>query len=316
MLNTILQSETEVIENLILPDSVQKARFAEAVRHLADMDMQDIWRQMAEWIVWTGIKIVISLVIFYVARWALRRVVAFADRVMTLRSVEISLHSFLLTAIKTLGYVIIFITLVSILGFDSTTFVAMLASMGLAIGMALSGTLQNFAGGVMVLVLRPYRVGDYIEAQGVSGTVTNIQLFTTVVQTADKQTIYIPNNAISTSIINNYSTSTTRRCSWKISVSYGDDYDAIRDAMLMIIHRDGRALEEPAPYVRINALADSAVVVEARAWVKNPEYWDFYDTITEAFYKELPQHGAHFPYPQLDVHIASHSAANDRQSEN
>ena len=88
------------------------------------------------------------------------------------------------------------------------------------------------------------------------------------------------------------------------------------DAMLMIIHRDGRALEEPAPYVRINALADSAVVVEARAWVKNPEYWDFYDSITEAFYKELPQHGAHFPSPQLDVHIASHSAANDRQSEN
>ena len=138
MMNVFLQNNPEAIENLILPDSVQKARFAEAVRHLADMDMQDIWRQMAEWIVWTGIKIVISLVIFYAARWALRRVVAFADRVMTLRRVEISLHSFLLTAIKTLGYVIIFITLVSILGFDSTTFVAMLASMGLAIGMALS----------------------------------------------------------------------------------------------------------------------------------------------------------------------------------
>lgn len=303
MLNIFLQNNPEQIENLILPDSVQKARFAEAVRQLADLDVQDIWRQVVEWFVWTGIKIVISLLIYYIARWALRRVVAFADKVMTHRGVEISLHSFLLTAIKTIGYVVIFIALVSILGFDSTTFVAMLASMGLAIGMALSGTLQNFAGGVMVLVLRPYRIGDYIEAQGVSGTVVEITLFTTIVQTLDKKTIYIPNNAISTSIINNYSTSATRRCSWKVSVSYGDNYDTIREAMLAIIARDGRALADPAPYVRIDSMADSAVVVEARAWVLNSQYWDFYDAITEAFYKELPQHGAHFPYPQLDVHI-------------
>lgn len=303
MLNVLLQSDAEQLENLMLPDSVQKARFAEVVRQLSSMDMDDVWRQIMEWMVWTGIKICISLVVFYLARWVLRRVVAFADAVMTRRRVEVSLHSFLLTAIKTLGYVIIFVVLVSILGFDSTTFVAMLASMGLAIGMALSGTLQNFAGGVMVLVLRPYRIGDYIEAQDVSGTVTDIRLFTTIVQTADKQTIYIPNNTISTSIINNYSTSTTRRCSWKVSVSYGDDYDAIRAAMLAIINRDGRALPTPAPYVRINALAESAVVVEARAWVLNEQYWDFYDTVTEAIYKELPQHGAHFPFPQLDVHL-------------
>lgn len=303
MLNILLQSDAEQLENLMLPDSVQKARFAEAVRQLSSMNMEDVWHQIMEWMVWTGIKICISLFVFYLARWVLRRVVAFADAVMTRRRVEVSLHSFLLTAIKTLGYVIIFITLVSILGFDSTTFVAMLASLGLAIGMALSGTLQNFAGGVMVLVLRPYRIGDYIEAQNVSGTVTDIRLFTTIVQTADKQTIYIPNNAISTSIINNYSTSTTRRCSWKVSVSYGDDYDAIRAAMLAIINRDGRALPTPAPYVRINALAESAVVVEARAWVLNEQYWDFYDTVTEAIYKELPQHGAHFPFPQLDVHL-------------
>ena len=155
----------------------------------------------------------------------------------------------------------------------------------------------------MILVLRPYRVGDFIEAQGVSGTVASISLFNTVIYTTDKKTIYIPNNAISTSIINNYSTSTTRRCSWKVSVSYGDDYDAIRDAMYAIIKRDGRALATPAPYVRIDAMADSAIIIEARAWVSNAEYWDFYDAVTEAFYKELPSHGAHFPFPQMDVHI-------------
>ena len=304
MLNVFLQSDAAVVENLIVPDSIQKARFAEAITRLADEEfVRGIGGEMLNWLVWTGIKFLISLVIYYIGRWLLGKLVRIIDAVMARREVEVSLHSFILTAIKTLGYVLLVLIIVSVLGFNSSSFIAVLASMGLAIGMALSGTLQNFAGGVMILVLRPYRVGDYIEAQGVSGTVSSISLFNTVIHTTDKKTIYIPNNAISTSIINNYSTSTTRRCSWKISVSYGDNYDTIREAMYAIIHRDGRALETPAPYVRIDVLADSAVIIEARAWVLNSEYWDFYDAITEAFYKELPQHGANFPFPQLDVHL-------------
>lgn len=304
MLNVFLQSDAAIVENLIVPDSVQKARFAEAITRLADEEfVRGIGGEMLNWLVWTGIKFLISLVIYYIGRWLLGKLVRIIDAVMTRREVEVSLHSFILTAIKTLGYVLLVLIIVSVLGFNSSSFIAVLASMGLAIGMALSGTLQNFAGGVMILVLRPYRVGDYIEAQGVSGTVSSISLFNTVIHTTDKKTIYIPNNAISTSIINNYSTSTTRRCSWKISVSYGDNYDTIREAMYAIIHRDGRALETPAPYVRIDVLADSAVIIEARAWVLNSEYWDFYDAITEAFYKELPQHGVNFPFPQLDVHL-------------
>ena len=301
MLNNFLQTNT--VENIIVPDSIQKARFAEAVRQFSEMDMRDIWSQMLEWCIWTGIKIIIALLIFYVMRWILGRIVKVLDAVMTRREVEVSLHSFLLTAIKAIGYILIFVILVSILGFDSSAFIAILASMGLAIGMALSGTLQNFAGGIMLLVLRPYRVGDYIEAQGVCGTVAAIRLFTTIIHTSDKKTIYIPNNVISTSIINNYSTSTTRRCNWKVSVSYGDDYDKIREALLMIITRDKRILQEPTPIVRIDALADSAVIIEARAWVMNNDYWAVYDSVTEAIYKELPEHGAHFPFPQLDVHI-------------
>ena len=304
MLNVFLQSDAAVVENLIVPDSIQKARFAEALTRLADEEfVRGIGGEMLNWLVWTGIKFLISLAIYYIGRWLLGKLVRIIDAVMNRREVEVSLHSFILTAIKTLGYVLLVLIIVSVLGFNSSSFIAVLASMGLAIGMALSGTLQNFAGGVMILVLRPYRVGDYIEAQGVSGTVSSISLFNTVIHTTDKKTIYIPNNAISTSIINNYSTSTTRRCSWKISVSYGDNYDTIREAMYAIIHRDGRALETPAPYVRIDVLADSAVIIEARAWVLNSEYWDFYDAITEAFYKELPQHGANFPFPQLDVHL-------------
>ena len=155
----------------------------------------------------------------------------------------------------------------------------------------------------MLLVLRPYRVGDYIEAQGVSGTVSAIRLFTTIIHTTDKKTIYIPNNVISTSIINNYSTSTTRRCSWRVSVQYGSDFEQVRATLMDIISHDKRILSEPSPVVRIDALADSAVVVEARVWVLNSDYWDVYDSVNEIIYKRLPEQGIHFAYPQLDVHL-------------
>lgn len=302
MLNFLLQAD-QTIENLIVPDSVQKARFAQTIEQISSLEMSDIWKQISEWCIWTGIKLVIAIAIYYIARWILHRILHIVDAIMTRREVERSLHSFCMTAVKTLGYIFILVMIISTLGFDTTIFVGMLASMGLAIGMALSGTLQNFAGGVMILVLRPYKIGDFIEANGVSGTVANIQLFTTMVYTADKKTIYIPNNMISTSIINNYSTSTTRRCSWKVSVAYGDNYDVIREAMLKIITRDERTLKDPMPIVRIDALADSAVVIEARAWVKNDDFWGLYDSVTEAFYKELPEAGANFPFPQLDVHL-------------
>ena len=302
MLNFLLQAD-QTIENLIIPDSIQKARFAQTVEQLSSLEMSDIWKQITEWCVWTGIKLVIAIAIFYIARWIMRRILHIVDTIMIRRQVERSLHSFCMTAVKTLGYIFILVITISTLGFDTTIFVGMLASMGLAIGMALSGTLQNFAGGVMILVLRPYKIGDFIEAEGVSGTVADIRLFTTTIHTSDKKTIYIPNNTISTSIINNYSTSTTRRCSWKVSVAYGDNYDVIREAMLKIITRDSRALSDPMPIVRIDALADSAVVIEARAWVKNEDFWGLYDSVTEAFYKELPEAGANFPFPQLDVHL-------------
>ena len=302
MLNLFLQAEPQV-ENLIVPDSVQKARFTQAVTELANIDIKDVWQQMVEWMIWTGIKVCIALVVFYIGRWLLGKFFKIVEAFLTRRKIDLSLRSFAITATKVLGYAALFIVIFNILGFESSSVLAIFASMGLAIGMALSGTLQNFAGGIMILVLRPYRIGDYIEAQNVSGTVADIRLFTTIIHTTDKKTIYIPNNVISTSIINNYSTSTTRRCSWKVSVSYGDDYDQIRDAMMAIIKRDNRILPDHAAYIRIDALADSAVVIEARAWVKNEDYWSVYDSVTEAFYKELPEHGANFPFPQLDVHL-------------
>ena len=173
----------------------------------------------------------------------------------------------------------------------------------LAIGMALSGTAQNFAGGVMILLMKPYRVGDFISAQGQSGTVREIKLFSTVITTGDNQTIYIPNNSIATAIIDNYSTSETRRVDWTIGISYGDDVDAARRALLDLLAADSRVLTDPAPVVWVAALADSSVNLSVRAWVKNADYWDVFFENNEKIYKLLPLKGISFPFPQMDVHV-------------
>ena len=169
--------------------------------------------------------------------------------------------------------------------------------------MALSGTLQNFAGGVVLLILRPYKVGDYIEAQGQSGTVESIGLFSTCLKTPDKQTIYVPNNTISSSIIDNYSQSEIRRVDWLLSISYGDDVDIARKEILAMLAEDKRILTDTAPVVWVKNLGASSVDLSIRAWVKNENYWEVFFEMNERMYKELPAKGIHFPFPQLDVNV-------------
>ena len=304
MLKFLIQSENgEAIEQLIVPDSVQKARFVEVIKNLADLDAHSILHDIVSWLVWTGIKVCIALAIYYVGRWLLNRLLRMVDRIMTRRGTEVSLHTFLLTLIRTCGYIVLVVVIVSVLGVDSASFVAILASMGLAIGMALSGTLQNFAGGVMILVLRPYKVGDYIEAQGVKGTVQAIRLFTTTITTTDKQTIYIPNNMISSGIIKNYSQEPMRRVDWNITISYGDDVAVARRALLAIMQSDPRVKSDPAPTVYLTSLGDSAVNVSARGWVDTADYWSTFFDLNERIYRELPGYGINFPFPQLQVHF-------------
>ena len=197
----------------------------------------------------------------------------------------------------------IFLAIVQTLGVNTSSFLAIFASAGLAIGMALSGTLQNFAGGVILLLLRPYRVGDYIEAMGQSGTVESIGLFSTCLKTPDQQTIYVPNGSISTSIIDNYSQSETRRVDWLLSISYGDDVDVARREILAILESDERVLKENTPVVYVKTLNSSSVDLSIRAWVNNDDYWSLFFDINERLYKELPSKGINFPFPQLDVNV-------------
>ena len=248
-------------------------------------------------------KIIVALAIFYIGRWVIRRILRLLDKLYERRSVEISIRGFLSNIVNVLLYVAVVLMIVQTIGVDTTSLVAMLASAGLAIGMALSGTLQNFAGGVMILVLKPYRVGDYIEAQGEEGTVVDIGLFTTTLHTVDKRVIYIPNSSISTSVIDNASTSAIRRVDWSVSVEYGTEPETVRKALIDIMSADSRVSTETKPVVYLTELADSAVVFSARAWVKNEDYWDVKFDINEKIYTELPKRGICFPYPQLDVTI-------------
>ena len=298
-----LLAQQDKIDNLILPDSVQKAQFTEAVTKIMNTDYKELVIGFANELVWVGLKIVLAMLIWIAGRWIIRRLLVMLDRIFTRRNVDSSLRSFLRNLCKVVMSLMLLLTVVQMLGVNVTSILALFASATLAIGMALSGTMQNFAGGVMILLLKPYRVGDYISAQGQSGTVREIMLFSTCIETPDKQTIYIPNSSISTDIINNHSVSNVRRADIIVSIAYGDDVDVARNAIMELIAADDRILKDPKPSVIVKALADSSVNLSVRMWCSNPDYWGVIGDMNERIYKTLPEKGIHFPFPQLDVHI-------------
>ena len=289
---------------LIVPDSVQKANFAEAVRKLTSLDVDTLLRNLLSESVWILVKILIALVIYFIGRWIVRRLIRVLDGICERRKVDVSLRSFLRNTIRVVFMLLLVLIVVSTLGVNVTSLIAVFSAATLAIGMALSGTAQNFAGGVMILLMKPYRIGDYISAQGQSGTVREIKLFSTVITTVDNQPIYIPNDSIATAIIDTYTAAGLRRVDWSVGISYGDDVDVARRTILAMFAVDARILKEPAePVVRVSALADSSVNLTVRVWTKNADYWDVYFEYNERFYKELPAAGINFPFPQMDVHV-------------
>ncbi|MBQ9147460.1 MAG: mechanosensitive ion channel family protein [Rikenellaceae bacterium] len=290
---------------VILADTTLTAQEKTAVvaEQVKNMTFSDILSMLAEWGIEIAAKIAIALAIYFVGRWLIGRLVKIVNKVCEKRGVEISLQQFFKNMIKVVLYICLALTVIGILGIDTTSLIAMFASASLAIGMALSGTMQNFAGGVMILLLRPYRIGDYVEAQGQAGTIKEISLFNTVITTVDNQTIYVPNSSISTGIINNYSQAATRRVDWNVTISYGDDVEVARRVLIEMMNSDKRVKQDPAPVVYLTSLGDSAVNISARAWVDNADYWGVYFDLNERIYNELPKHGLHFPFPQLSVHV-------------
>jgi small conductance mechanosensitive channel len=219
------------------------------------------------------------------------------------RNIDPSLRPFLVSLISTILKVLLAISVMGMLGIQMTSFIAILGAAGLAIGLALSGTLQNFAGGVIILIFKPYKVGDYITAAGHSGTVNEIQIFVTVLKTPDNVTIIIPNSELATSSLTNYSAEQTRRVDWTFGIAYGDDFDKAKDVLLKVIKADQRIHASPEPFIVLGELADSSVNLIVRVWVNASDYWAVKFDMNEKVYKTFAEEGLNIPFPQMDVHV-------------
>ena len=193
--------------------------------------------------------------------------------------------------------------IVGILGINTSSLVALLASAGLAVGMSLGGTLQNFAGGVLIIMFRPFKVGDFISAQGMEGKVNEIQIFNTHLLTMDNKEVILPNGALATGVMTNYSKQKTRRVDWTFSIAYGDDYDKAKAVLSRLCAEDSLILKDPEPFIQIGKLNDSSVDITVRAWTNSADYWAVFFGMNEKVYKTFAQEGLNIPFPQVDVHV-------------
>ncbi|MDE5811438.1 MAG: mechanosensitive ion channel [Muribaculaceae bacterium] len=359
-------SQPEAEESVQVPE----INIEDGLTQIRNFSFDDFITDVAHRLVSFAINLAIAIAVFYIGKFVIKRIYRVIATILVRRRVDGSLCTFILSFVKIVMYFILIVTVIGILGIETSSFLALFASAGVAIGMALSGTLQNFAGGVLILLLKPYKVGDYIEAQGYAGTVREIQIFHTIITTYDNKAIIIPNGGLSTSSINNWSREKYRRVGWEVAISYGDSVEKAREAILALFTNDPRILhpsnpedeidendphtitvrginvdhlpQSPKPgfwrrlfgnrekvkaafakweenrtaqllslqpqvvkdpTVTVDALADSSVNLKVRAWVHTADYWTVFYDYNELIYRELPNSGVSFPFPQLDVHI-------------
>lgn len=250
-----------------------------------------------------GPKLIGAVITLIIGLWVVKRISSFAKKSFEKRNIDPSLRPFLVSMINTVLKIFVVISVLSMLGIEMTSFVAILGAAGLAVGMALSGTLQNFAGGVIILILKPFKIGDVIEAQGYTGKVSSIQIFNTILKTPDNKTVIIPNGGLSTGAMINYSTELTRRVDWTVGIGYGDDIEKARKILLEILSTDERIFKDPAPFIQVSALADSSVNLATRVWVDAADYWGVFMDTNEKIYNEFNKQGINIPFPQMDVHV-------------
>ena len=278
--DTITEQVTETISN----DSTVQA-MAETVQMLRETPV-NVWlpQLVKDYLVPLGIKILVSIFILIIGRWVIKLVKNRMANGLVRKHADPTLHSFLSNLISVVLNFILIIIIISILGVNTSSLVALLASAGLAIGMALSGTLQNFAGGVIIILFRPFKVGDFISAQGQEGVVKEIQIFNTIILTTDNKVIHIPNGILSTGVMTIFTKEDTRRVDWTFSISYGDDYDKAKTVLLRLCQEDQRILQDPLPFVEIVNLNTSSVDLRVRVWVKSADYWPVFFSMNEKVY--------------------------------
>ena len=250
-----------------------------------------------------GPRLLGAILVLIVGFWIVKLITKAFVRLMQKRKLDPSLVPFLKSLVSVILKILIIISVMGMIGIEMTSFIAILGAAGLAVGLALSGTLQNFAGGVILMIFKPFKVGDFIEAQGYSGTVKAISIFTTHLNTVDKKVIIIPNGGLSTSSLTNYSTEPQRRVDWTFGIAYGDDMENFKRAITDFINEDSRILKEPAPFMALSELADSSVNFAVRVWVNSPDYWGVFFDMNEKVYKRFGDYKLNIPFPQMDVHM-------------
>ena len=265
--------------------------------------MERYWVLIKKMVVLYTPKVVGALAVLIVGLFIIKLFINALRRGFSKKKMDPSLINFLLSLINVTLQVLLWISVLAMLGIQMSSFVAIIAAAGFAIGMALSGTLQNFASGVLILLLKPFKVGDFIEAQGVQGVVDKIQIFSTIIKTPDNRTVIVPNSSLSNTIITNYTTEPQRRVDWTFGIGYGDDVDKAEKIIRELIDSDERILKEPEPFIAISELADSSVNLTVRAWVKTEDYWGVYFDLIRKVYLRFLAEGINIPYPQMDVHL-------------
>jgi small conductance mechanosensitive channel len=250
-----------------------------------------------------GLNLALAIAILLIGFFLAKRISKLIGKVLDKKKFDESLKRFLMSLVSISLRILVVVTSLGQLGVEMTSFIALIGAAGLAIGMAFSGTLGNFAGGVMILVFRPYRVGDYVLAQGEEGVVKEIQIFNTILLTVDNKTIIVPNGAMANGNITNFTMEELRRVDFTVGIGYGDKYLNAKNVLQRFIDEDPRILKDPAPFIGLGELADSSVNITLRVWAKTADYWDVHFAMNEKIYIEFDKEGLNIPYPQMDVHV-------------
>lgn len=297
--DTVIGQVTEAVQ-----DTTAVNNMVGGIKELATTPVSE-WLPalVKEYVVPFGIKLVAAIVVLLLGRWVIKLIKKGMMRMMDRRNADRTLSTFLMSLVSVLLTFILIIAIVGILGINTSSLVALLASAGLAVGMALSGTLQNFAGGVMIMLFKPFKVGDFISAQGCDGTVNEIQIFNTHVLTPDNKEVILPNGALATGVMTNFSKQGTRRVDWSFSIAYGDDYDKAKTVLRRLCDEDERIQKTPEPFIEVGKLNNSSVDVTVRVWVNAADYWPVFFSMNEKVYKTFSQEGMNIPFPQIDVHM-------------
>jgi len=250
-----------------------------------------------------GLRVLLAILVLLIGLRIVKVITRALGRTMDKRNIDSSLKPFLKSLTDTILKIVLVISVISMLGVETTSFIAVLGAAGLAVGLALSGTLQNFAGGVLILILKPFKVGDFIDAQGFMGTVREIQIFATILKTPDNRTVIVPNGPLSTGSVTNFSTEPRRRVDMEFGIGYSDDIDKTKEVLNRLCKEDERILQDPAPQIVLGTLGDSSVDFKVRVWCEADDYWGIYFDFHEKVKKTFDKEGIGIPFPQMDVHL-------------